>query len=43
MYNATHDWGKVAHEKFDVKQLNEMKQSCELHCYSTLSQPRIVL
>lgn len=36
MYNATYDWGTVAHHKFDVKQLGEMKQSCELNCYSTL-------
>ncbi len=36
MYNATYDWGTVQHHKFDVKQLNEMKQSCELNCFSTL-------
>ena len=36
MYNATYDWGTVENQKFDVKQLNEMKQSCELNCFSTL-------
>ena len=36
MYNATYDWGTVANQKFDVRQLNEMKQSCELNCFSTL-------
>ena len=36
MYNATYDWGTVASHKFDVKQLNEMKQGCEPHCFSTL-------
>lgn len=36
MYNATYDWGTIEKPKFDVKQLNEMKKSCELHCFSTL-------
>lgn len=36
MYNATYDWGVVGDHKFDVRQLNEMKQSCELNCFSTL-------
>lgn len=36
MYNATYNWGTVGHQKFDVGQLNEMKQTCELNCFSTL-------
>src|SRR5580693_3555631 len=36
MYNAKYDWGTVAHHKFENKQLSEMKQGCEPHCFSTL-------
>jgi MoaA/NifB/PqqE/SkfB family radical SAM enzyme len=36
MYNAKYDWGSVAHHKFENKQLSEMKQGCEPHCFSTL-------
>ncbi len=36
MYNAKYDWGTVANHQFDTKQLNEMKQGCEPHCFSTL-------
>ena len=36
MYNATYDWGTIEHQKFDVKQLNEMKHTCEVNCFSTL-------
>jgi MoaA/NifB/PqqE/SkfB family radical SAM enzyme len=36
MYNAKYDWGTVENHKFDVKQLTEMKQGCEPHCFSTL-------
>jgi MoaA/NifB/PqqE/SkfB family radical SAM enzyme len=36
MYNATYDWGTIENQKFDVRQLNDMKQECELNCYSTL-------
>lgn len=36
MYNATYNWGTVENQKFDVKQLAEMKQGCEPHCFSTL-------
>ena len=35
MYSATHDWGVVGDHKFDVKQLDEMKQECTKHCLST--------
>ena len=36
MYNANYDWGVIENQKFDVKQLSEMKKSCELNCFSTL-------
>src|SRR5208337_805060 len=36
LYNATYDWGTVGNEKFDVKQLAEMKKGCEPNCFSTL-------
>jgi MoaA/NifB/PqqE/SkfB family radical SAM enzyme len=36
MYNAKYDWGTVENQKFDLHQLNEMKQGCEPHCFSTL-------
>jgi hypothetical protein len=36
LYNATYDWGTVGNEKFDVKQLTEMKKGCEPNCFSTL-------
>jgi len=36
MYNAKYDWGVVEKQKFDLKQLAEMKQGCEPHCFSTL-------
>jgi MoaA/NifB/PqqE/SkfB family radical SAM enzyme len=36
MYNANYDWGTVGNQKFDLKQLAEMKQGCEPNCFSTL-------
>jgi MoaA/NifB/PqqE/SkfB family radical SAM enzyme len=36
MYNAKYDWGTVDNQKFDLKQLAEMKNGCEPHCFSTL-------
>lgn len=35
MYSATHDWGTTGDYKFDVKQLDEMKQDCSKHYLST--------
>lgn len=35
MYSATHDWGTIGDHKFDVQQLDEMKQECTKHCLST--------
>jgi MoaA/NifB/PqqE/SkfB family radical SAM enzyme len=37
MYSATYDWGAIEHHKFEVHQLNEMKKSCQPHCFSTLN------
>jgi MoaA/NifB/PqqE/SkfB family radical SAM enzyme len=37
MYSAPHDWGSVGNHHFDPPQLREMKQSCELNCFSTLN------
>jgi MoaA/NifB/PqqE/SkfB family radical SAM enzyme len=37
MYSATYDWGRIEDHKFQVKQLNEMKTSCQTHCFSTLN------
>src|SRR2546426_688042 len=37
MYSATHDWGTIGRHKFEVPQLDEMKKSCQTHCFSTLN------
>lgn len=37
MYSANYDWGNIEVPKFDQKQLKEMKQTCERHCFSTLN------
>jgi MoaA/NifB/PqqE/SkfB family radical SAM enzyme len=37
MYSATYDWGVIGDHKFEVGQLNEMKQTCQTHCFSTLN------
>jgi hypothetical protein len=37
MYSATYDWGTIENHKFEVPQLNTMKQSCQTHCFSTLN------
>ncbi len=37
LYSATYDWGTIENHKFDVRQLSEMKKSCEKHCFSTLN------
>lgn len=37
MYSATYDWGTVGNHKFEVAQLDEMKKSCTLECFSTLN------
>ncbi len=37
MYSATYDWGVVGDPRFDTRQLDDMKKSCETHCFSTLN------
>jgi MoaA/NifB/PqqE/SkfB family radical SAM enzyme len=37
MYSATYDWGVVGDHRFEARQLNEMKQGCQSHCFSTLN------
>jgi MoaA/NifB/PqqE/SkfB family radical SAM enzyme len=37
MYSATYDWGTIENHQFEVGQLNEMKKSCQPHCFSTLN------
>jgi len=36
MYNAKYDWGSIGKQRFDKKQLAEMKHGCEPNCFSTL-------
>jgi MoaA/NifB/PqqE/SkfB family radical SAM enzyme len=37
MYSATYDWGVAGDHKFDTAQLDDMKQTCQTHCFSTLN------
>jgi hypothetical protein len=40
LYSATYDWGTVGDHRFEVSQLDEMKQmkqTCQAHCFSTLN------
>ncbi|MBI4464549.1 MAG: radical SAM protein, partial [Acidobacteria bacterium] len=37
LYSATYDWGVVGAHRFETKQLNAMKQTCQSHCFSTLN------
>jgi MoaA/NifB/PqqE/SkfB family radical SAM enzyme len=37
LYSATYDWGTIEAPKFEVRQLDEMKKSCQPHCFSTLN------
>jgi MoaA/NifB/PqqE/SkfB family radical SAM enzyme len=37
MYSATYDWSTVGEPKFEVKQLDGMKEDCQTHCFSTLN------
>jgi MoaA/NifB/PqqE/SkfB family radical SAM enzyme len=37
MYAATYDWGNIEGHKFEQAQLQEMKTSCQQHCFSTLN------
>lgn len=37
MYSATYDWGLVGHHRFETRQLDSMKHSCQAHCFSTFN------
>jgi MoaA/NifB/PqqE/SkfB family radical SAM enzyme len=37
MYSSTYDWGNIDNPKFDDKQLDHMKHTCQQHCFSTLN------
>ena len=37
MYTANYDWGTVDAHKFETKQLDKQKQTCQTHCFSTLN------
>ncbi len=37
MYSAAYDWGTIANPKFEGQQLDQVKQSCQKHCFSTLN------
>jgi hypothetical protein len=37
MYAAAYDWGTIDGDKFDSRQLGEMKKTCQNHCFSTLN------
>lgn len=36
-YNASEDWGRIGEPRFEARQLDAMKQKCQLHCFSTLN------
>jgi radical SAM protein with 4Fe4S-binding SPASM domain len=37
MYGSTFNWGNIDAPKFEVKQLQKMKTTCQRHCFSTLN------
>lgn len=37
LYSGSYDWGTIENHKFEMRQLDEMKQSCQEHCFSTLN------
>jgi len=37
MYSSMCDWGNVGCPKFDDRQLQPMKRTCQAHCFSTLN------
>jgi MoaA/NifB/PqqE/SkfB family radical SAM enzyme len=37
MYAASYDWGNIDTPKFDSAQLQNMKKTCQRHCFSTLN------
>ena len=37
MYGATYDWGTIDEPKWNWPELQEMKKTCQRHCFSTLN------
>jgi len=37
MYSSTFDWCNIERPRFDPKQLNILKNTCQRHCFSTLN------
>jgi MoaA/NifB/PqqE/SkfB family radical SAM enzyme len=37
MYSASYDWGTIDGHKFERRQLDAMKGTCQKHCFSTLN------
>jgi radical SAM protein with 4Fe4S-binding SPASM domain len=37
MYGSSFDWGNIEAPKFDARQLQQMKNTCQRHCFSTLN------
>ncbi|MGH9433314.1 MAG: hypothetical protein ACRD3T_17425 [Terriglobia bacterium] len=37
MYSANYDWGMIEKRNFQKPQLDEMKKTCQTHCFSTLN------
>jgi radical SAM protein with 4Fe4S-binding SPASM domain len=37
MYASTFNWGNIDRYEFDSKQLSQMKDVCQRHCFSTLN------
>ena len=37
MYSASFDWGNIDQFTFNRQQLDDMKQTCQKHCFSTLN------
>ena len=37
MYSASFDWGNIDQFTFNRDQLDDMKKTCQKHCFSTLN------
>jgi hypothetical protein len=37
MYSASFDWGNIDQFTFNRHQLDDMKKTCQKHCFSTLT------
>ena len=37
LYPATHDWGNIDSLRFDYAELEQLKKTCQQHCFSTLN------